>query len=101
MKNYVYLFYVQTAFEDTAEGNAAWMAWFESLGDKVVDGGKPFNPKAEARIKDGVVDMDADAVAGYTIVKAESLEAAVEMAKTCPLATAPDCWVKVYETMPM
>jgi len=101
VKNYVYLFHVDVPFEDTGESNAAWGAWFESLGEHVVDGGNPFNPEAEAMIKDGVVTMKGDNAAGYAIVKADSIATAVEMAKSCPLATAPGCWVGVHETTPM
>ena len=101
MKNYVYLYHVEGTMEDTADQNALWSTWFETLGNKLVDAGNPFNPKAEARISNGKVDMDTDIVSGYSVVKAENLEEAVTMAMTCPLATAPGCAVKVYETLPM
>ena len=101
MKNYVYVFHVESAVKPSEENMAAWGKWFETLGDKLVDGGNPFNGQAEAGIRDGVVSMDADTVAGYTIVKADNLEEAVEMAKGCPVATGSNCWLRVYETMPM
>jgi len=101
MKNYVYIFHVDNTMEDTDELNAAWGKWFESLGENIIDSGNPFNPKAQAQIKNGTVTMDADNVAGYTIVKASSLEEAVTWAQTCPVAMTPDGSVSVYETMPM
>jgi len=101
MTNYVFVYHVDAPVDMTPEHTAAWGAWFETLGEALVDGGNPFNPKAEARISEGKVDMDADTAAGYTVVKAANLEAAVTMAMTCPLAQAPGCAVKVYETMPM
>ncbi len=101
MKNYVLIFHVAAPFEDTDESNAAWSAWFETLGEHVVDDGNPFNPKAEAKVKGGEVTMGGDELAGYSIIKAESLDAAIEMTKGCPLSDAPDCWVSVHETMPM
>ena len=101
MKSYVYIFHVDSPVKPSGEQMAAWGAWFETLGDHLVDGGNPFNPQAEAGISQGVVTMDVDTASGYTIVKADSLEQAVEWAKGCPLAMAPGCSVRVYETMPM
>ena len=102
MKTYVYLFHVeQTLTDDTAAGNTAWGTWFASLGDKLVDSGSPFNAASEAQIRGGVVSMTSDDSAGYTIVKAGSLEEAVEMAKTSPFSNVEHCWVGVHETSPM
>lgn len=101
MKNFVYIFHVEETTVDTDESNAAWGKWFDELGDAVVDGGNPFAPDAEAQIKNGVVTMDKTTAAGYTVVKATDLKKAVEMAMTCPMANTPNCFVSVYETMPM
>lgn len=101
MKNYVYLYFVSQHIPDTDEQNAVWNAWFESIGEHIVDGGNPFNPEAQAQVADGKVTMDADEVAGYTIVKASSLEEAVTWVKEGPLASVPHLQVRVYETMPM
>ena len=101
MQNYVYLYHVDTKIELTEEQNAMWGKWFGTLGENLVDGGNPFNPKNQAQVSNGKVDMDSDTVSGYSIVKANTLEEAVTWAMTCPLANAPGCSVKVYETMPM
>jgi hypothetical protein len=101
MKKYVYIYHVDAPVEMNSENMAAFTNWFGTLGDKLVDGGNPFNPKFQARISGGKVDMDADTASGYTIVEAENLEEAVTMAMSNPLAAAPGCSVKVYETMPM
>ena len=101
MKNYVYIFHVEQTLPDTGEANAAWGEWFASLGDKLVDSGSPFNAAAEAQIRNGKVVMAADDSAGYTVVKAENLEEAIEMAKGAPFANAEHCWVGVHETSPM
>jgi hypothetical protein len=92
---------VSGPIEMSEEKTAAYTEWFKSLGDKIVDSGNPFNPKAEAKIANGIVESSPDSAAGYTIVKAESLQSAIDMAMTCPMANAPGCAVKVYETMPM
>ena len=101
MKNYVYMYHVDSHIEDTEEQNAQWSKWFESLGDKLVDAGNPFNPKSEAKISAGKVTMDFDSTSGYTVVKANDLEEAVTLAMSCPLANMAGCAVNVYETMPM
>lgn len=101
MKNYMFIYHNDTPMEMSPEGMTAWTNWFQTLGEKVVDAGNPFNPKAQAQVKGGNVTMDADSTSGYTIVKAGSFEEAVTVAKTCPLAMAPGCSISVYETMPM
>jgi hypothetical protein len=101
MKNYMLIFHVETRIEPSDEQTAAWGKWFETLGENLVDGGNPFNPEAEAHIKNGVVDMDVDTTSGYTIIKANNLEEAVNLAMSCPMANVAGASVKVYETMPM
>jgi len=101
MKKYVYIFHVDGPVDMTGKVGEDTMRWFENLGSKLIDGGNPFNPKAEARISGGKVDMDSDTAGGYCIVNAENLEEAVTMAMTNPMANMAGCSVKVYETMPM
>jgi hypothetical protein len=73
----------ETAAEEEAS-MARWDAWFTALGAALKDGGKPVLP-ATTRIEiDGSVSHADATVTGYTIVTADSLEAATEMAKGCP-----------------
>src|SRR5947199_8345827 len=65
----------------------AWGSWFAGLGSNVVDGGNPFAPSARSiasngKVSDGPVGTMAT---GYSIIKADSLGAAVEMAQGCPV----------------
>jgi hypothetical protein len=104
MKNYVFLYYskqdMSNLDEATREASGkAWMAWFEKLGEKVVDAGNPFNVGGKAVDKSGVMDVKDMPATGYSIVKAGSMDEATDMAKTCPLLEAGA--VCVYETMPM
>lgn len=101
MKNYMLLYHMVDPNHVTSEGAGdTWMKWFETLGDKVVSGGNPF-AREQAQIMDQKVEMETKTAFGYSIVKADSLEDAVKMAMTCPMATGDDSWVEVYETMPM
>ena len=81
---------------------ADWGKWYEELGSAIVDGGNPFDDGAQAVSNKGVEAAENPA-GGYTIVNAEDMNAAVEMAKGNPMHTHnPDtAVVHVYEAMPM
>ncbi len=77
----------------------AWMDWFGKLGEAVVDGGNPTTPMAKTIGSDGKVS-DGSAtgmVSGYSVIKADSLDAAVALAKGCPVL-AGGATVSVFET---
>jgi hypothetical protein len=99
MAKFVYVYY---AGQDTDAGDdAAWGQWFGELGEKLVDGGNPFGPNGQAVHMGGVMAVSEKPVTGYSIVNAESMDEAVEMAKTCPLVSSKDGAVCVYEALPM
>jgi hypothetical protein len=100
MGKYVYLYYAGKD-SDAAGDDAAWGAWFGKLGDKLVDAGNPFDDGAKAVSKDGVMDVKDMPATGYSIVNADSMDAALEMTKDCPLLLAKDGAVCVYEALPM
>jgi hypothetical protein len=79
----------------------AWGAWFGSLGAAVVDAGNPIGPKAKSISSDGSVNDGAvgTAASGYSILKADSLNQAVELAKGCPVLES-GAKISVYETFP-
>ena len=80
MKNYVYIYHSNQDTPPTAEAMTAWSNWFKTLGDNLVDGGNPITgPKFV--LKDGQAVQEKDTVIGYSIVKAESMDEAVKMAK--------------------
>jgi hypothetical protein len=80
------------------QGMAAWTAWFGTLGDALVDGGNPIS-HARAIAPDGSVMDATSAPSGYTILRADSLDAAVALAKGCPVL-AGGANVLVSETFP-
>ncbi len=67
-----------------------WQGWYGKLGSALVDGGHPFvtskirNIERDGTVRDGPVDRCLTAT-GYSIIKADSLNRAVELAKTCPV----------------
>lgn len=99
MKKYVYIYY---AGKDSDGGSAEeWGNWFGKLGDKLVDGGNPFDEGGQAVNKEGVMAVQNPPATGYSIVNAGSMEEAVETAKGCPLMSSKDGVVCVYEALPM
>ncbi|MGI9482429.1 MAG: hypothetical protein ACR2OR_08735 [Hyphomicrobiales bacterium] len=64
---------------------AAWGAWFQGMGDAVVDGGKPAGMSKTVRAS-GVADNGgANPISGYSLVSAANIDEAVELAKGCPI----------------
>ncbi len=62
----------------------AWMDWFAKLGPAVADGGNPIG-RAWTVSKDGTTeDAGANPATGYSVLEAESMQAALEMAMGCP-----------------
>lgn len=76
-----------------------WEAWFGKIGSNLVDGGNPFTPKAKTIASDGKVsDGPVGTMAsGYSVIKADSLDAAVAVAKGCPVLKG-GAKITVYET---
>lgn len=82
----------------TAQVMAAWEAWFRSIGDAVADQGEPTSV-ARTISPGGTVSAQAQAsVSGYSILRADSLDAAVALAKGCPVL-AGGASIEVCETL--
>ena len=88
---------------DEAERNAQmarWGRWFADLGSAVVDGGAATGPAKTVGPGDSVGDGGSRGLTGYSIVQADSLESAVELAKGCPVLEIGGA-VDVYEAIAM
>ena len=77
---------------------AAWGAWFGTLGPAIVDAGNPFGPAATVSSSGSISDGGAAGLTGYTVLSADSLTAATELAKDCPVLASGGS-VEVYETI--
>ena len=75
---------------------AAWGVWYNALGDKVVDPGNPTGASATVT-PSGRSDGAASALTGYSIISADSLDQAAELAKGCPII-ADGGVIHIYET---
>ena len=80
MSKYVFAFRNDPNRAATAGEEAAWTAWFGELGGAIADFG---NRVSKASMVGGA-GTDADALSGYTVVTADSLDSAVALAKGCP-----------------
>lgn len=99
MANYVLVYHGGGMPETPEEGAMvmkAWTDWFAAIGDALVDGGNPAS-KTRRIGADGSVSDDATGPSGYSIIKADSLDAAVEIAKGCPVR-AGGAAIQVVET---
>lgn len=83
-----------------AGATAAWGAWFARLGSALADPGNPAS-QSKSIASDGTVSGDGHpSISGYSIVSADSLDAAVELAKACPVL-AVGASIEVVETPQM
>ena len=58
---------------------AAWAAWFESIGQRLVDFGRPVRETIQ------IGDCGAaQRLRGYSVISADDLDAALHIAKECP-----------------
>ncbi len=75
----------------------AWGAWFGQLGSAIVDPGNPFGAS-------GVVASGGNGAAakltGYSLVSADDLDGAKQLATGCPILSAGGS-VEVYEALEM
>jgi hypothetical protein len=102
MANYLLTFHggsMPATKEEQDQVMSAWTDWFGKLGDALVDGGNPIS-KAKAISPDGSVMDATSAPSGYSIIKADDLDAAVELSKGCPVL-AGGAAVVVSETFPV
>ncbi len=70
--------------EEGAKGMAKWQAWLGGLGDAIVNPGTPLGRNRIVSSSGVSDDGGPDPLTGYTIVKADDMDAALEMAKACP-----------------
>lgn len=73
-----------SAAEGGAEQKERFMEWMSSVGSALVSPANPFGP-SKIVSADGVEDPPlAEALSGYSVLEGENLEAALEIAKSCP-----------------
>jgi hypothetical protein len=104
MANYVFAYSggngVSADETERKEQYAQWGRWFEELGAAIVDGGAAMGTAKTVGPGGSVSEGGSRALTGYSIVSADSLDAAVELAKGCPVLGIGGA-VDVYEAIAM
>ena len=72
-----------------------WIGWFGELGEAIVDGGNPFGASTAVG-----GDIGTSPLTGYSILSADTLEAAATLAKGCPVLDSGGS-VEIYEALDM
>lgn len=70
--------------EEGQQHFAKYKEWLTSLGDSAVSPANPFKDTSTINPDGTVTAGSTTSMSGYTIVKADSMEAALAMAKACP-----------------
>ncbi len=87
MSSYIFAYHGGKKPESPEEGAkhmAKWKAWIGGLGDAVVNPGTPLG--MSKTVSSGGVSDDGgpNPLVGFSIVTADGMDAALEMAKGCP-----------------
>ena len=88
MAKFLFVYHGGTMPETPEEGQRVmeqWMAWMGGMGDAVVDGGNPVGMSRTVYADRVVDDGGSNPTSGYGIFSSDSMDAAVEMAKGCPI----------------
>lgn len=70
--------------EEGAKQMAKWKAWVDGLGDAAVNPGSPLGKRKFVNSGSVSDDGGSNPMSGFSVVKADSMDAALEMAKGCP-----------------
>ena len=102
MPNYVFAYHGGKKPESPEAGAkqmAKWKAWLGGLGDAVVNPGTPLGMSKTVSAAGVSDDGGSNPLAGFSIVQADGMEAALEMAKACPFVEIGT--IEVAEAMEM
>ena len=70
--------------EEGKQHFSKYMEWLASLGDSVVSPANPLKNTSTVNPDGSVSDGGRTTMSGFTIVEAESMQAALPMAQSCP-----------------
>jgi hypothetical protein len=80
MSTYLFSFRSPRGYAPSADSMGPWQSWFEGLGASIADAGNPIFDRSSV----GNTGDDTQ-LGGYTLITADSLDAAVALAGGCPL----------------
>ncbi len=70
--------------EEGKQHFAKYKEWLSSLGDSAVSPANPFKNTSTVNSDGTVTTGSTTSMSGYTIIEADSMEAALSIAKACP-----------------
>ena len=70
--------------EEGKQHFAKYKAWLSSLGDAAISPANPIKNTSTVKPDGSVVGSGTSEMSGFTIVEAETIDAAISMAKSCP-----------------
>jgi hypothetical protein len=100
MANYLLVYHGGSMPEGEAaqqQVTQAWNVWFKDLGDALVDGGNPASGTRVIASDLSVADGGATSPTGYSVIKADTFDKAVTLAKACPVLGG-GAMIEVVET---
>ncbi|MCZ6480145.1 MAG: YciI family protein [Candidatus Methylomirabilales bacterium] len=103
MPNFMIAYYGGNKPSSKEEGMAQmerWKAWIEGLGETVINPGTPLPVSKIVTSSSVQDDNDPNAMNGFAVIKAESIDAAVEIAKSDPFLDM-DGKIRVSQMMEM
>jgi hypothetical protein len=80
MPNFLFSYRGPAGYIPSPEAASAWRAWFDSMGDQLVDLGKPVVTLDSV----GNCSSESTDLGGYSLIRAADIEAAKVIAKGCP-----------------
>lgn len=104
MPKFVFAYHGGKKPESQEEGEkamAAWSAWFDQMGDAVVDGGNPVGQSWTVSSKGVEETGGANPISGYTLIQARDMVTATNYAKKCPMVKDGSGTVEVAEAIDM
>jgi hypothetical protein len=103
MPNFMIAYYGGNQPSSQEEGMAQmnkWKAWVEGLGETIVNPGTPLPVSKIVTSSSVEDDKDPNSMKGFAVVKAESIEAATEIAKSDPFLENGGT-IRVFQMMEM
>ena len=98
MKKFVFLYNSDPNEVPSDDAMDVWMTWFDSIKESLLDMGNPFmGGMLVTSSSASAITSEMNPMSGYTVIKAEDMDAAVAIAKTCPGQSG----MNVYEAMEM
>ncbi|WP_108879821.1 YciI family protein [Anderseniella sp. Alg231-50] len=102
MPQFIFAYHGGKMPEDPYEGAklmARWEAWMAGLGKAVVNPGHPVGKSSTVTSSGVTDDGGSNPLSGFSLVEADSMDAAIEMARGCPHIEHGS--IEIAETMAM